>query len=312
MADNSGWQQRVEGLWQGLPAVFDAAGQHQGFIRVRRWVEKGSSGQPAIRVTNEPELSGPLLARLAPPDLLLYVSPDGGPRRVYVGRDFTGMGRPLGSLLLGNDYIHPWEVDTSVIVQVLPDGCTQAYSALLYQGPALLGVIQGLYTLSQAGEAADGDRVEAFIANERQRGPQPQTWPAHQRGAWRGEATCMRLDQEEPSSVLVEILHQPLDALRCEQQVKLSGGLSAQYSVKRSRQGSAHYYQGPHLVGNGQTFGRALFTRLHVSGEALRIEGREVLLDAEGRIAVCWQVQRDGRLSEVVFGVLGWHAEGSH
>ena len=174
----SEWQARVEGTWYGAPAVFEPDGRHVGSIRVERTVRVGETGEPEIVVTNELLVDSPVAARIAEPELVLRIT-EGEHGRVYDGRDFDGAGRAFGRLLLGQDYIRPWGLDTVVMVQVLPDGVSQLYSNLAHVGPRLVVALGGRYVM-------DPPDVEAFVAAESAAGAAAFDWAEHTSGQYLG------------------------------------------------------------------------------------------------------------------------------
>ena len=161
-AATSEWQRRVEDTWFGYPVVFDAAGAAAGLHPGQPHGGRQESGDPEIVVTNDMDFDGPVFDRIQQRDLVLRIT-DTGHGRVYDGRDFHGGGTPFGRLLLGQDFIVPWGLDTVVVVQVLPDGVSQVYSNLAYQGPRLVAALGGHYRVGVTD-------VEAFEAEQREWG----------------------------------------------------------------------------------------------------------------------------------------------
>jgi hypothetical protein len=301
------WHKHVEGTWHGLPSLFDAAGNHVGFVQADRTIEiDPETKQPLIRVATRVDATGPLRARLEHPEHLLRTRNDGG-ARVYDGPDFYGAGLPFGSLVLGADYCVPWTSDNQVAVHVLPDGKTQAYSTLLYQGPTIHAVINGIYRLSPppgTPGAPSPTELDEHRARERREGATPHTWPVRTRGRFRGELEAWSGDQTRAGTVAVAIDHAPQTPSRAEWTITLRGALERSLRVTRVRHGASHFYEGPDLFGNGIAYGRALFTTQHLAREPRRIRGREFLLDDKGTMSVVWEFLRDEKRELVLHGVL--------
>ncbi|NTU78849.1 MAG: hypothetical protein HGA45_05505 [Chloroflexales bacterium] len=302
------WQQRIEGVWYGMPSVFDAEGHHVGYGRFERTVTTDGEGRPVFMVRPELQLEGPLRERLRSVELVLWVLDDGS--RVYVGRDFYGAGMPFGSALLGSDYLQPWDSVTSVVVQLLPGGKTQVYSLLLYEGPTLLGVLLGNYTLLYDYARSDETRaaVEAFLAAERSMGQYPFSAASARAGRWVGQIEAFGADSEPLGLCEMTIAQRPCGEDGADLTVMVGGALSWAWRTTCRRQGQHYFFEGPDLYGNGAAFGRALFTTRYVQGQALKIVGREMLLDERHTLAIVWQLLRDGRPEAVLAGVLDLEA----
>ncbi|MBL8055205.1 MAG: hypothetical protein JNK29_00840 [Anaerolineales bacterium] len=293
------WQQRVEGVWHGLPAVFDGAGAPLGCVRVTRGITRDAAGQPVFHVHSLAEFEGPLRARLAQPDLVLHVV-DEGAARVYHGRDFHGAGQPFGATLLGSDYIQPWDVDTAVIVQVLPGGEAQVYSAQLYQGPALLGVLHGRYQLVRGADTPAEAALDSFLAEERAAGPETILARA---GRWQGDLTVHAADGTAQGAVPATVAWEQSGPGRVACEAAWDGPAGRRLRFLRRDAGAQCFFDGPDVFGNGQAFGRALFSTQHLRGEALTLRTRDVWLGPAG-LAVVWQVFFGVQLRQVMAGVL--------
>jgi hypothetical protein len=303
------WQQRIEGVWYGMPSVFDATGQHVGYGRFERAVAVDGAGRPFFVVRPELQLEGPLRERLRSVELVLLVR-DEGDRRVYVGRDFYGSGAPFGPALLGSDYLQAWDCVTGVTVQLLPGGRIQLYSLLLYEGPALLGVLLGGYRLEYGYASSDEARatVEAFLAVERSLGQYPFGAVSGRAGRWLGQAEAFGAAGEPLGPCALIMAQQPRGEAGAELTIAAAGALSWAWRAACRREGRDYFYEGPDLYGNGAAFGRALFTTRYVRGEALKLVGREMLIDEGRTLAVVWQLLRDGRPAAVLTGTLRWEA----
>ena len=68
--------------------------------------------------------------------------------RIYCGPDFVGAGRPFGLFVDSNYYSPGWTSDLRTWVHILPDGETQVYSSVLYEGPAINMVFNGIYKVA--------------------------------------------------------------------------------------------------------------------------------------------------------------------
>ena len=88
--------------------------------------------------------SGPLRNRFEVRDFKFAVD-DQGNDRIYLGPDFYGAGHPYGSLVDSHYYSPGWRADLNTMNQILADGVTQVYSSLLYEGPTLFAVFNGVY-----------------------------------------------------------------------------------------------------------------------------------------------------------------------
>jgi hypothetical protein len=304
----SDWQRRIEGVWHGVPAVFDAAGAHLGDIHSEQTVERDEGGAPVYRVRDRANIAGPLLDRLTRSELDLRII-DTGASRVYDGRDIFGAGRPYGPVLLGSDYIVPWGCDSSVIVQLLDGGTRKVYSVLFYQGPALLAALHGCYLLTDdhADRPATRDAVAAFFAAERAAAPRPYAGITLRPGRWRGAADLAGRDGRTLGPCEVTIEQRPLGEAETELAVAIRGPLSHSWRCTRRR--DEHHYRcaGPDLYGNGIAFGRALFSTCYVKGQALKVVGRDLALDQGRTLSVVWQIVRDEHdLEAVLSGTLEW------
>jgi hypothetical protein len=306
----SDWQRRMEGVWHGLPAVFDPAGIHLGFIHSEQTVERDGAGAPVYRVRDRAHFTGPLLDRLTRSELDLRIL-DTGTSRVYDGRDIFGAGRPFGPVLLGSDYIKPWGCDSSVIVQLLDGGKRKVYSVLFYQGPTLLAALHGCYLLTYDHAESPSTRatIADFFGDERAAAPRPYAGITLQPGRWHGVADVAANDGRTFGQCEVTLEQRPLGEAETELAVAIRGSLS--YSWRYVRRRDEHHYRcdGPDLFGNGIAFGRALFTTCYVRGQALKIVGRELPLDRGRALSVVWQLVRDeDALEAVISGALEWES----
>jgi hypothetical protein len=281
----SEWQRRVEDTWLGHPVVFDADGQRQGFIAVSRTVRRRDDGSPEIVVTNDCDFDGPVFDRIAQRDLVLRITEADG-RRIYDGRDFHGGGTAFGRLLLGQDFIIPWGLETVVAVQVLPDGITQCYSNLAYQGPRLIAVIGGVYATG----VSDADE---FAQSQRRWGSDEFTWGGH---AWSGE---VEVHDGTHSTTAAMRIDTSTGQLHIE-----GGGFAEPVATRVTTTGAQQQYEGPDVIGNAMAYGPMLFGTRHLCGRGVRVTTRDVLLDHGQRLAVAYQHHLGGTDVLVVNGVL--------
>ena len=142
------WHRRVEGIWHGCPSVYDASGDYKGYIQADRSIYIDQEDNYIIQVATDVKVPGVLGNRLNTPLHVLKVKHFEN-KRVYEGPDFYGAGYPYGDLILGNDYCVPWASENRVTVQLLPDGKSQAYSTVLYDGHAVHSVVTGIYLQSK-------------------------------------------------------------------------------------------------------------------------------------------------------------------
>jgi hypothetical protein len=308
MTQASNWQQRIEGEWHGLPSIFDAAGNHVGYNKVYR-ASVFKDGQTTYTMnTRLVETVGPLAARLEVSDVFAFGVKDGDTDRIYLGPDFIGAGHPYGALVDAHYYSPGWTADLRTMVHILPDGQTQCYSSLLYDGPAICSVFNGLYKVAfdYHTNPETKARIDAFCEAEKVNGRRPHILPQKKTGAWQGDMAVYGPDQQPAGLARVHIAYQPLSLLRAEMTVTLSGALEKRYTFTRYRNGPRHSFEGPDVFGNSMGYGRALYTSQHFYGEALKLKGREFLLDDRFSLSVVWQFYKSDKMLYTLFGVLSW------
>jgi hypothetical protein len=296
----SSWQERITGDWIGVPAVFDAEGTCVGRIQVER-ASRAENGRTTYTMDTRVDVRGPLRARFEAKDFSFGVI-DGEKDRVYLGPDFVGAGHPFGALVDANYYSPGWQADLRTLVHVLEDGRTQVYSSQLYDGPSMIAVFNGVYRRHDGDAAA----LERFLEKERAAGETPHVLPFKDAGAWTGRLAVYGADQSASGHADVEISYAPRDLLHAAVELRVRGAVELEARFVRARSGHRHFFEGPDLFGNGIAYGRALYTTQHLYGRALKIRGREFLLDAEYRLAVVWHVYASDRLKNVLFGTLAW------
>ena len=307
----SNWQKSIEGEWHGYPSIFDVNGNHCGYNKVYRSSTFQDGQTTYMMNTKIQEGLGELLPRLEVSDIFLFGETDSHQDRIYLGPDFIGAGHPYGTLVDAHYYSPGWTGDLRTMVHILPDGETQVYSSLIYDGPTLFTVFNGLYKVAfdYHSNPATKARIDAFCETERINGRKPHILPSKKKGTWTGEMIVCGADQKQVGVNQVEIVYTPLDLLRAEMRVRISGVLEKEYTFKRYRNQAKHYFEGPDVYGNSMGYGRALYTSQHFYGEALKIKGREFLIDDDFTLSVVWQFFKSDRMLYTTFGVLHW-AEG--
>jgi hypothetical protein len=306
----SDWQQRIEGEWYGSPAVFTPDGEHVGYEVVSRASEVRDGGT-VYWMNTRLDGGGPLRARFELADQFEFGVRDSDEHRIYLGPDFYGAGEPFGSVVDAHYYSPAWQADLHTMVHVLADGKTQVYSSLLYDGPTICAVFNGVYTV-----AFDHDtnpetqaRVAAWIEREREIGPRPHILPTKRAGVFRGDLEVYGPDQKPMGPASIEIRHEPIDLLRARQHVAITGTVEHAWTVERERQGNRHTFHGPGAWGNAMTYGRALYPSLHLADSSLKLKGREFLIDSDGPISLVWQFAEGELLRHLVYGELTWEPD---
>ena len=305
----SKWQQSITGEWHGRPSIFDAAGNHVGYNKVYR-----SSVFEGDRVTyymdTRLDAVGPLRARFEAQKFAFGVD-DKGTDRIYMGPDFMGAGHPYGVLVDAHYYSPAWTSDLRTMVHVIDNGTTQVYSSLLYDGPTMNGVFNGIYKVAYDYHENPETQatIDAFVETEVANGQKPHVLPMKFSGTWRGEMEVYNAAQEKVGVNQVEIRYTPKTLLSAESTISISGVINREYSFMRRRNGIYHTYEGPDVFGNSIGYGRALYTSQHFYGEALKIRGREFLIDDDYRMSVVWDFQASDKRQFMTFGVLEWQAD---
>jgi len=302
----SEWQKSIEGQWYGLPSVFEPDGTQVGHIKVNR-ASTSDGGRTTYTMDTALDVRGPLRPRFEAKDFSFGLV-DGDEDRVYLGPDFMGAGQPYGRLDDAHYYSPAWQADLRTMVHVLEDGATQVYSSLLFDGPTIVGVFNGLYEVAHDYDTNPSTqaRIDAFVQRERQAGQRPHVLPFKRSGRWIGEVEVHGPDQSRLGSSRVEIAYRPITLLRSEMTVRMEGAVNQRYRFERSRQGNRHTFEGPDLFGNAIGYGRALYTSQHFFGEAKSIRGREFLIDDDYSLSVAWKVCRSERVEHVLYGLLKW------
>lgn len=309
----SNWQKSITGEWHGYPSIFDVEGNHIGYNKVyRASVFDETTGQTIYTMnTRIMEAAGPLVPRFEVSEPFAFGVLDSDRDRIYLGPDFIGAGHPFGTLVDAHYYAPGWTGDLRTMVHILPDGQTQVYSSLIYDGPKICTVFNGLYTVAfdYHTNPETRARVDAFCAAERVNGRNPHILPSKKAGHWHGDMLVYSADQELLGMNQARLAYRPLDLLRAEVTVTLEGVWPKTFTFRRQRLGARHVFEGPDVFGNSMGYGRALYTSQHFYGQALKIKGREFLIDDQFTLSVVWQVYQSDRLRYTTFGLLHWQAE---
>lgn len=308
MTQPSNWQKSIEGEWHGLPSIFDTEGNHIGYNKVYRSSVFKDGKTMYYMNTHIQDAAGPLVARLEVSDIFAFGVVDSDQDRIYLGPDFIGAGHPYGSLVDAHYYSPGWTADLRTMVHILPDGKTQCYSSLLYDGPTICSVFNGLYKV--AFDYHDNPEtkkwIDAFCETEKVNGRNPHILPQKKSGYWEGEMAVYGADQKQAGVNKVHMDYKPINLLRAEMDITVSGVLNKKYKFTRHRNSQRHSFEGPDVYGNGMGYGRALYTSQHFYGEALKIKGREFLIDDKFNMSVVWQFFKSDKMLYTTFGVLEW------
>ena len=302
----SEWQKQIEGTWHGYPSIFDAQANHIGHNKVYR-SSVFEDGQTTYFMNTVLEASAPLRYRLEASDFEFGVL-DSDQNRIYLGPDFIGAGHPHGLLVDANYYSPQWGADLRTMVHVLEDGKTQVYSSLLYDGPTIFSVFNGVYKVSHDYDTNPETQafIDEFVASEKVNGSKPHVLPAKRSGKWTGKMAVYNAQQEQIGTNQVEIDYKPISLLGAEETVRISGVIDREYTFARGRNSHRHTFEGPDIYGNGIAYGRALYTTQHFYKEAFKIKGREFLIDDDYTMSVVWQFMDSDRMKYTTFGLLTW------
>jgi hypothetical protein len=267
------------------------------------------NGETTYFMNTKFDARGDLQARLEYGDFAFGVK-DSDQDRIYMGPDFYGSGRPFGALVDAHYYSPGWTSDLRTMVHILPDGQTQCYSSLLYNGPSIHCVFNGLYKVAfdYHTNADTQQRIDAFVQTEVNNGKTSHILPTKQAGTWAGQMEVWNHAQECIGVNTVRMDYRPVNLLRAEQRVSISGVIEREFAFTRQRNNNLHAFEGD-LFGNGIGYGRALYTSQHFMGEAFKIKGREFLIDDAYSMSVVWQFYKSDSLQYTTFGVLSWQAE---
>ena len=305
----SKWQQSIEGEWFGNPSVFDAEGNHTGFIKVNR-SSVFEDGVTTYYMHTLFDNDGPLRSRFEFTEFAFELL-DSDNDRIYLGPDFIGAGHPYGALVDAHYYSPAWRADLRTMVHVLEDNETQVYSSLLYDGPTLFAVFNGVYKVAFDYETntETATNIDAFCASERISGRKPHDLPSKHSGTWEGDLALYGADQQPSGTAHITITHEPLTLLRARQTIEVTGDLQRSYTVDRYHDGNRSTYDGPDLYGNAIAYGRASYNSLHVMGKAEKISGRDFLYDDKGSLSLNWKFFDGDQMTTMAFGALDWNQQ---
>ena len=148
----SDWQALISGQWHGAPAVYEPDGTYVGFNIVSRASEHVGD-KTRYWMETDFDAVGPLRNRFEIGRFDFGVI-DSDEDRIYTGPDFVGSGNPYGNLV-DSEYFSPaWNTHLRTVNHVVPELEMQVYSSLLYEGPTLAAVFNGLYIVTQDDEPA--------------------------------------------------------------------------------------------------------------------------------------------------------------
>jgi len=308
----SAWQARIEGEWHGRPSLFDATGTWAGYEDIRRSSVQ-EDGAITYYMDGGLEGGGPLAGRFRLGAPFAFGVIDSDTDRIYTGPDFHGAGRAYGGFVDAHYYGPGWQVDLNTWNHVLPDGETQVYSSVLYQGWAMIGCFNGVYKRTTDFDSSDRTRsaIEDFLASETRNGPTPYVLPTKARGAFRGTCELWGADQKLIGDVHVSIELNPIDLLRARLRTTWEGVIARSFTTDWRRDGFRSFYEGPDAWGNAQSYGRASYSTLHFA-DAVKVKGREFMIDAEPgmrageTLTAVYEIFRGNVLSHVLHGVLRW------
>ncbi|MCM6771920.1 hypothetical protein NDR87_03495 [Nocardia sp. CDC159] len=295
----SAWQQRIAGEWVGRPSLFDAQGTWLGFEDIRR-SSVFADGVTTYYMNGGLTGGGPLAGRFALGAPFAFGVTDSDADRIYTGPDFYGSGQPYGGFVDAHYYGPGWQVSLNTWNQTIDD--TQVYSSVLSQGPAVIGVFNGVYT-------RDPNLVDDRVATETRCGTACFVLPTKDESRYAGELEVWEAAQRRVGSARMTLTVDPLSLLSAEHHVRLSGALELDTRATVRRDGTRGFHEGPGLWGNATAYGRANYPTLHLT-DGRRILGREFMIDAEpgmgagSTLAVVYQLFEHNRLATVLHGVL--------
>ncbi|MFF2555294.1 hypothetical protein ACFVUS_30115 [Nocardia sp. NPDC058058] len=295
----SEFQQRIEGEWVGRPSLFDAQGSWRGFEDIRR-SSVFENGSTTYYMDGGLTGGGELAGRFALGAPFAFGVRDSDQDRLYTGPDFFGSGQPYGGFVDAHYYGPGWQVSLNTWNHTLGD--TQVYSSVLHQGPAMVGVFNGVYT-------RDPKLTDQRLETETRCGPVVFTIPTKDKSRYAGELELWSAAQRPLGTVDMALEIEPVNLLAAEHRLRISGGLEADWRATVRRDGVRSFHEGPDLWGNGNSYGRANFVRWHTA-DGRRVSGREFMVDAEpgmgsgSTLAVVYQVFEHNTLTTVMHGVL--------
>ena len=302
----SDWQALISGQWHGAPAVYEPDGTYVGFNIVSRASERVGD-KTRYWMETDFDAVGPLRNRFEIGRFDFGVI-DSDEDRIYTGPDFVGSGSPYGNLV-DSEYFSPaWNTHLRTVNHVVPELEMQVYSSLLYEGPTLAAVFNGLYVVTQDDEPASRKRVAEWLQRERSEGKRPFVLPPKHAGRWQGEVEVYDARQQPLGVNQVTIDYTPVDLTRANTTIETRGVIDGRYAFERSRDHNHHQFHGPDIYGNGIAYGRFLYSTMHRYGEALRLETRDTLVDRNYTLVVNWNYFLSQERRYTTHGVLAWQA----
>ena len=300
----SQWQEKITGEWYGCPSVFDINGHHKGFNKVNR-SSVFENGQTTYYMDTKLDVTGDLRSRFEAQNFAFGVQ-DSDQDRIYMGPDFFGAGQPYGTLVDAHYYSPGWTSDLKTMVHILPDGKTQVYSSLLYEGPRLISVFNGIYLMATDYETNPETKakIDSFVDLEKSRGNQPHVLPMKKAGVFRGEFEVFDSQQQKVGSNFVKMDYKPLDLKRAVVSLSMEGVVNEKLEFTRNREGLRHDFCGPEVFGNAFAYGRALYTSQHFKGRARQLKGRDFVIDDKNTMSCVWQIMDSGKNAYTMFGTL--------
>lgn len=303
----SNWQQAITGEWHGMPSLFEHDGTHVGYNKVSR-ASEFKDGKTTYWMETKFDATGPLNDRFEIGARMEFGVIDSDMDRIYTGPDFVGTGRPYGLLVDSRYYSSGWNVDLHTVNHVVPELGLQVYSSELFEGDTLVGVFNGLYTVTQDHDTntETQQQVTDFLAKERLDGKKPFNFPVKNEGKFTGEFEVYNDKQELIGTNKVTIHHKPLNLLHSEQTIEIEGVINRKWTSMRTRTGNSHQFHGPDMFGNGKSYGRYLYSTRHVFGEAIKLWSRETMVDDDYTMVCAWRFLESQKEKYTTFGVLRW------
>ena len=303
----SNWQQSIEGEWHGMPSIFEPDGTHVGWNKVYRQ-SANIDGKTLYTMNTKLDATGELRSRMEFADFAFGVKDSDGDR-IYLGPDFIGSGQPYGALVDATYYSPAWTGELRTMVHIV-DGHLQVYSSLIYDGPTIYCVFNGMYEVAHDyhENPETKKRIDAFVESEKINGNKQYQLDAKRAGYWSGEMEVYDHNQQKIGVNNVRIDYRPTTLLRARQTVKVEGIVNREFTFDRYRNGNRHTFEGPDVYGNSLGYGRALYTTQHIHGEAMKIRGREFQIDDDFTMSAVWEFHRSNKLEHMTFGVLKWTA----
>jgi hypothetical protein len=298
-AEPSAFQQRIAGEWIGRPSLFDDKGTWRGYEDIRR-SSVFADGATNYHMNGGLTGGGDLAGRFALGAPFAFGVRDSDSDRLYTGPDFFGSGQPYGGFVDANYYGPGWQVSLNTWNQTIGD--TQVYSSVLYQGPAMVGVFNGVYTRDPA-------LTEQRREIETRCGSTVFMVPTKEKSRYAGDVELWSAGQQPLGGLRMALEIDPVNLLVAEHRLIMSGSVESNFRITIRRDGVRSFHEGPDVWGNGNSYGRANFVRLHTT-DGRRLIGREFMIDAEpgmgagSTLAVVYEMFEHNTLIAVMHGVL--------